>query len=131
MPVTSPKPGPGANAPERLLVGLRFLAFAVFTFVRGADEAALDDLRDRLDILEAERLVETVKLRNALIREAAKLLPEAIRQAKPKGGRKRKDGTRTAARAGQRKARCVPKASAVSMGRRNTRPKSPCRGLNS
>ncbi len=48
---------------------------------------------------KAERLVETVKLRNALIREAAKLLPEAIRQAKPKGGRKRKDGTRTPARA--------------------------------
>ncbi len=44
---------------------------------------------------KAERLVETVKLRNALIREAAKLLPEAIRQAKPKGGRKRKDATRT------------------------------------
>ncbi len=53
-----------------------------------------------LEVLEAERLVETVKLRNALIREAAKLLPEAIRQAKPKGGRKRKDGTRTPARAG-------------------------------
>ncbi len=50
---------------------------------------------------KAERLVETVKLRNALIREAAKLLPEAIRQAKPKGGRKRKDGTRTPARAGR------------------------------
>ncbi len=40
-------------------------------------------------------------LRNALIREAAKLLPEAVRQAKPKGGRKRKDGTRTPARAGR------------------------------
>jgi hypothetical protein len=39
--------------------------------------------------------VETVKLRNALIREAAKLLPEAIRQAKPKGRRERKDGTRS------------------------------------
>ena len=44
--------------------------------------------------------METVKLRNALIREAARLLPEAIRQANPKGGRKRKDGTRTPARAG-------------------------------
>jgi hypothetical protein len=53
-----------------------------------------------VDILEAERLVETVKLRNALTRKTAKLLPEAIRQAKPKGGRKRKDGTRTPARAG-------------------------------
>ncbi len=33
----------GAYAPERLLVGLCFLAFAVSTFVRGADEAALDE----------------------------------------------------------------------------------------
>ena len=33
----------GANAPERLLVGFRFLAFAVSAFVRGADEAALDE----------------------------------------------------------------------------------------
>ncbi len=62
-----------------------------------------------LEVLEAERLVDTVKLRNALIREAAKLLPEAIRQAKPKGGRKRKDGTRTPARAGS-----APRSSASS-----------------
>ena len=33
----------GANAPERLLVGLGFLAFAVSAFVSGADEAALDE----------------------------------------------------------------------------------------
>lgn len=33
----------GANAPERLLIGLRFLAFAVSALVRGADEAALDE----------------------------------------------------------------------------------------
>ncbi len=33
----------GANAPERLLVGLRFLAFAVSAFVRCADETALDE----------------------------------------------------------------------------------------
>ncbi len=40
----------GANAPERLLVGLRFLAFAVSAFVRGANEAALDkDVRTFLD----------------------------------------------------------------------------------
>ncbi len=44
--------------------------------------------------------METVKLRNALIRHCAALLPEAVRQAKPRGGRKRKDGTRTPARAG-------------------------------
>ena len=33
----------GTNAPEGLLVGLRFLAFAVSSFVRGAHEAALDE----------------------------------------------------------------------------------------
>src|SRR5439155_16641658 len=33
----------GANAPERLLVGFRFLAFAVSAFVRGAHETALDE----------------------------------------------------------------------------------------
>src|SRR5436309_6719641 len=33
----------GANAPERLLVGLGFLAFAVSSFVCCADEAALDE----------------------------------------------------------------------------------------
>src|SRR5260370_32277430 len=33
----------GANAPERLLVGLGFLAFAVCALVSGADEAALDE----------------------------------------------------------------------------------------
>ncbi len=52
--------------------------------------AKLAEVEKALEVLEAERLVETVKLRNALIREAAKLLPEAVRQAKPKGGRKRK-----------------------------------------
>ncbi len=35
-----------------------------------------------LDQLEAERLVLTVELRNRLIREAQKLLPRAIAQAK-------------------------------------------------
>src|SRR5712692_11692274 len=33
----------GSNAPERLLVRLGFLAFAVSAFLRGADEAALDE----------------------------------------------------------------------------------------
>ena len=41
-------------------------------------EAALrrqkvQEVRDNLDVLEAERLIETVKLRNNLLREAAKL----------------------------------------------------------
>jgi len=40
----------GANAPERLLVGLGFLAFAVSAFVRGANETALDEhVRTLLD----------------------------------------------------------------------------------
>jgi hypothetical protein len=39
-------------------------------------------LKDRLDILEAERLVLTIELRNALIRAAKDLLPRAIAQAK-------------------------------------------------
>src|SRR5262249_39828883 len=50
----------GANAPERLLVGFRFLAFAVSAFVRGADEAALDEhvrtfLDRRRDVLVEPR----------------------------------------------------------------------------
>lgn len=49
------------------------------------------ELHDRLDVLEAERLVATIELRTALLHEAQRLLPEAIRQAKPhgKGTRKR------------------------------------------
>ncbi len=43
----------GANAPERLLVGLRFLAFAVCALVSRADEAALDeDVSAFLDVSE-------------------------------------------------------------------------------
>jgi hypothetical protein len=42
-------------------------------------------LQDELDILEAERLVATVRLRSELIKAATELLPEAIRQAKPRG----------------------------------------------
>ena len=44
-------------------------------------------LRERLDILEAQRLVLTIELRGALLREAKKLLPQAIRQAKGNGKR--------------------------------------------
>jgi hypothetical protein len=39
-------------------------------------------LKERLDILEAERLVLTIELRNALIRAAKDLLPRAIAQGK-------------------------------------------------
>lgn len=42
------------------------------------------DLRARLDILEAERLVLTIEARNELIRQCKALLPDAIRQAKGK-----------------------------------------------
>ena len=58
------------------------------------------ELIEALDTLEAERLVETVKLRCELVKQCAALLPEAIRQAKPKRGAKRKDGTRSPARPG-------------------------------
>ncbi len=60
----------------------------------------LAEVEKALEVLEAERLIETVKLRNALIRECAGLLPAAIRQARPQAGRKRKDGTRSPAKAG-------------------------------
>ncbi len=40
-------------------------------------------IRERLDVLEAERLVLTIELRSELLRAAKDLLPEAIRQAKP------------------------------------------------
>ena len=41
-------------------------------------------LKAHLDVLEAERLVLTVELRNALIKEAKRLLPLAIQQASRK-----------------------------------------------
>ena len=42
-----------------------------------------DKIRERLDVLEAERLILTIELRSELLRAAKELLPEAIRQAKP------------------------------------------------
>ncbi len=62
--------------------------------VTGVTKALLDapankgrarQLRERLDVLEAERLVLTIEVRNALLREAKKLLPAAIKQAKGDG----------------------------------------------
>ncbi len=43
------------------------------------------DIRDRLDVLEAERLVLTIELRNDLVRAARRLLPRAIAQAEGRG----------------------------------------------
>jgi hypothetical protein len=43
-----------------------------------------EQLKEHLDVLEAERLILTVELRNALIKEAKRLLPLAIRQASRK-----------------------------------------------
>jgi hypothetical protein len=40
-------------------------------------------IQKRLDQLEAERLILTIELRNALLRAANELLPTAIAQAKP------------------------------------------------
>jgi len=42
------------------------------------------DIKDRLDVLEAERMILTIEVRNELLREMKALLPEAIRQAKGK-----------------------------------------------
>ena len=78
----------GANAPERLLVGLRFLAFAVSAFVSGADEAALDEyvrtfLDGRGDIFGEPRTEQTkaskarqiLRLTGTLVASAANLIP--------------------------------------------------------
>jgi len=46
------------------------------------------EMQDRLDVLEAERLVLTIELRNALIRAAKKLLPRAIAQATGSAGKR-------------------------------------------
>ena len=48
------------------------------------------EIKNRLDVLEAERAILTIELRNAVTRAAKELLPEAIRQARP--GRKRGKG---------------------------------------
>jgi hypothetical protein len=48
-----------------------------------------DELKNRLDQLEAERAILTIELRNALLRAANDLLPDAIRQAKPQPARGR------------------------------------------
>jgi len=42
------------------------------------------EMQERLDVLEAERMVLTIEVRNELLREMKALLPEAIRQAKGK-----------------------------------------------
>src|SRR2546425_7203464 len=80
--------GIGANAPERLLVGLRFLAFAVSAFVRRADEAALDEhvrtfLDGRRDVFGEPRTEQTkaskarqiLRLTGTLVASAANLIP--------------------------------------------------------
>ena len=46
------------------------------------------EINARLYVLEAERLVVTIELRNALLREAKKLLPAALKQAR--GGRNKR-----------------------------------------
>jgi hypothetical protein len=45
-----------------------------------------EEVHQRLQQLEAERLVLTVEIRNALLRAAKELLPEAIAQASAKNG---------------------------------------------
>ncbi len=51
-------------------------------------------IRERLDVLEAERLIITIELRTELLRAAKQLLPEALRQARPAGaGKNRRPGS--------------------------------------
>jgi hypothetical protein len=57
--------------------------------------SAAQKLKEAIDALEAQRVVETIKLRNQLVTECQKLMPQAIEQARGKKGRKRKDGTRS------------------------------------
>ena len=54
--------------------------------------ATTKELADAMAIVEAERMVETVKLRSEVVTACRNLLPEAIRQAKPKKARKSRDG---------------------------------------
>ena len=51
------------------------------------------ELRQRLEILEAERMILTIQLRNELLRRANELLPLAVAQAQGK----RLDGKKTRA----------------------------------
>ena len=44
-------------------------------------------IQERLDVLEAERLILTIEVRNALLREAKRLLPAAVKQAKGRAGK--------------------------------------------
>lgn len=55
-------------------------------------DATANKLRERLDVLEAERLVLTIELRNALLRAASELLPEALKQAQGTAPTKNKPG---------------------------------------
>ena len=48
-----------------------------------------DELKAKLDLLEAERMVITVELRTELLRAAQELLPLAISQAKPTAATKK------------------------------------------
>ena len=47
-------------------------------------------IADRLDQLEAQRLILTIELRCELLREVSKLLPAALRQAKGSGSGKKR-----------------------------------------
>jgi hypothetical protein len=57
-------------------------------------KAAAQQIHERLDQLEAERLILTIELRCELLRAAKQLLPEALRQAQPRGqGKARRAGS--------------------------------------
>ncbi len=85
-------------------------------------------IRERLDVLEAERLILTIELRSELLRAAKELLPEAIRQAHPVRGRKKGERPRPGSPALLRliaRLRHSPRANAPARLRR-ARPQSRC-----
>lgn len=54
---------------------------------KSASKKKAASLLESVEALEAERLVLTIEVRCALLRECKKLLPAAIRQAKGKGNK--------------------------------------------
>jgi hypothetical protein len=57
------------------------------TLTASLPAAKAGKIGDRLDVLEAERLILTIELRNELLRHAKKMLPDALRQARGKKGK--------------------------------------------
>jgi hypothetical protein len=58
------------------------------------ERAKAAKLKERLDTIEAERVILTIELRCQLLKAAKDLMPEAIRQVRPRGrGKGRRPGS--------------------------------------